>query len=130
LPERKGRAPKTAERLGRMLVIVPFLVQHPGSELSEVARAFDVPVDQLRRDLDLLFMSGLPPYGPGDLIEVDVDEDDRVWISMAEHFARPLRLSTAISPRARATPSNSAPRNCPSWRPWPRSKAAIPARTC
>ena len=22
-------------------------------------------------------MSGLPPYGPGDLIEVDVDEDDR-----------------------------------------------------
>ena len=38
-------------------------------------------------------MSGLPPYGPGDLIEVDVDEDDRIWISMAEHFARPLRLS-------------------------------------
>ena len=93
MPERRGRAPKTAERLGRMLVIVPFLVQHPGSELSGVARAFDVSVDQLRRDLDLLFMSGLPPYGPGDLIEVDVDEDDRIWISMAEHFARPLRLS-------------------------------------
>ncbi len=93
MPERKGRAPKTAERLGRMLVIVPYLVQHPGSELSDVARAFDVPVDQLRRDLDLLFMSGLPPYGPGDLIEVDVDEDDRIWISMAEQFARPLRIS-------------------------------------
>jgi proteasome accessory factor C len=76
-----------------MLAIVPYLVQHPGSELPEVARLFDVPVDQLRRDLDLLFMSGLPPYGPGDLIEVDVDEDDRVWISMAAHFARPLRLS-------------------------------------
>ena len=76
-----------------MLVIVPYLVQHPGSEVSEVARLFDVPVDQLRRDLDLLFMSGLPPYGPGDLIEVDVDEDDRIWISMAAHFARPLRLS-------------------------------------
>src|SRR4029077_5092879 len=93
LPERRGRAPKTAERLGRMLVIVPFLVQHPGSELSEVARAFDVPIDQLRRDLDLLFMSGLPPYGPGDLIDVEVDADDRIWIRMADHFARPLRLS-------------------------------------
>ena len=93
MPEGKGRAPKTAERLGRMLVIVPYLVQHPGSELMEVARGFDVPVDQLRRDLDLLFMSGLPPYGPGDLIEVDVDEDDRIWISMAEQFARPLRIS-------------------------------------
>ncbi|MGZ5306216.1 MAG: helix-turn-helix transcriptional regulator [Actinomycetota bacterium] len=93
MPEHKTRPPKTAERLGRMLVIVPYLVQHPGSELSEVARLFDVPLDQLRRDLDLLFMSGLPPYGPGDLIEVDVDEDDRIWISMAAHFARPLRLS-------------------------------------
>ncbi len=76
-----------------MLAIVPFLVQHPGSELSEVAKLFDVPADQLRHDLDLLFMSGLPPYGPGDLIEVDVDEDDQIWISMAAHFARPLRLS-------------------------------------
>jgi proteasome accessory factor C len=76
-----------------MLVIVPFLVQHPGSELPEVASLFDVAEEQLRRDLELLFMSGLPPYGPGDLIEVDVDEDDRIWISMAAHFARPLRLS-------------------------------------
>lgn len=76
-----------------MLVVVPYLVQHPGSEMLEVARLFDVPVDQLRRDLDLLFMSGLPPYGPGDLIEVDVDENDRIWISMAAHFARPLRLT-------------------------------------
>ena len=93
MAEPKRRPPKTAERLGRMLVIVPYLVQHPGSELSEVATLFDTPPDQLRRDLDLLFMSGLPPYGPGDLIEVDVDEDDRIWISMAAHFARPLRLS-------------------------------------
>lgn len=93
MAERKSRPPRTAERLGRMLVIVPYVVQHPGSELSEVAKLFDVPIEQLRRDLDLLFMSGLPPYGPGDLIEVDVDEDDRIWISMAAHFARPLRLS-------------------------------------
>jgi proteasome accessory factor C len=76
-----------------MLVIVPYLVQHPGTELREVARLFGVPKDQLRRDVDLLFLSGLPPYGPGDLIDVEVDEDERVWISMADHFARPLRLT-------------------------------------
>jgi proteasome accessory factor C len=76
-----------------MLVVVPYLVQHPGSELSAVADIFDAKPDQLRRDLDLLFMSGLPPYGPGDLIEVDVDEDDHIWITMADHFARPLRLT-------------------------------------
>jgi len=76
-----------------MLVIVPYLVQHAGSELGEVARLFDVPKEQLRQDIDLLFLSGLPPYGPGDLIDVEVDEDERVWISMADHFARPLRLT-------------------------------------
>jgi proteasome accessory factor C len=93
VPDRTRSVPKTAERLGRMLAIVPYLVQHPGSALGEVAGAFDLPASQLRRDLDLLFMSGLPPYGPGDLIDVDVDEDDRIWISMADHFSRPLKLT-------------------------------------
>jgi proteasome accessory factor C len=93
VPERGRGGPKTSDRLGRMLAIVPYLVQHPGSELGEVAAAFGVEPAQLRRDLDLLFMSGLPPYGPGDLIDVDVDEDERIWISMADHFSRPLKLT-------------------------------------
>jgi proteasome accessory factor C len=76
-----------------MLVVVPYLVQHPGMSLDEVAGLFDVPKEQLRRDIELLFLSGLPPYGPGDLIDVDVDQDERVWISMADHFSRPLRLT-------------------------------------
>ncbi|MDH4113145.1 MAG: WYL domain-containing protein [Actinomycetota bacterium] len=90
---RRSSPPKTADRLGRMLAIVPYLVQHPGSSLDDVARLYDVAPAQLRRDLDLLFMSGLPPYGPGDLIDVEVDEDDHIWITMADHFSRPLRLS-------------------------------------
>jgi proteasome accessory factor C len=93
LPERTRAVPKTSDRLGRMLAIVPYLVQHPGSALHEVATAFDVAPAQLRRDLDLLFMSGLPPYGPGDLIDVDVDEEGHIWISMADHFSRPLQLT-------------------------------------
>ena len=90
---RRATPPRTAERLGRMLVIVPYVVRHPGCSISEVASLFSVKPEQLRRDLDLLFMSGLPPYGPGDLIDVEVDEDDRIWITMADHFSRPLRLS-------------------------------------
>jgi proteasome accessory factor C len=76
-----------------MLVIVPYLVRHPGATLGDVATLFGVSGNQLRGDLNLLFMSGLPPYGPGDLIDVDVDEDDQIWISMADHFAKPLRLT-------------------------------------
>lgn len=92
---RRRPATTTAERFGRMLVVVPYLVRHPGSRLDEVAALFSIPAEALRRDLDLLFMSGLPPYGPGDLIEVEVDEDGRVWIAMADHFSRPLRLTRA-----------------------------------
>src|SRR5204862_1591285 len=104
MPERR-RSATTAERLGRMLVIVPYLVQHPGTSLQSASGIFDVPRDQLRRDLDLLFLSGLPPYGPGDLIDVEVDEDGGIWISMAEQFARPLRLTRreALAVEVRAT---------------------------
>lgn len=101
----RRKAATTAERLGRMLVIVPYLVQHPGTTLDEAAALFDVPRAQLQQDLDLVFMAGLPPYGPGDLIDVDIDEDGAVWISMADHFARPLRLTRqeALAVNLRAT---------------------------
>jgi proteasome accessory factor C len=89
---RRGAA-RTSERLGRLLVIVPYLVQHPGTTLAEAARVFDVAPGELRDDLMLLFMSGLPPYEPGDLVEVDIEEDGRIYVSMADHFSRPLRMT-------------------------------------
>ncbi len=91
---RRPRTPRASERLRRLLVVVPYLVRHPGTELSEIARLFDVSEEQLTSDLNLLFVSGLPPYGPGDLIGVDI-EDGRVWIDMADYFERPLRLTRA-----------------------------------
>jgi proteasome accessory factor C len=80
--------------LRRLLVLVPYLVKHPGTELAEITRLFGVREDELTSDLNLLFVSGLPPYGPGDLIGVAI-EDERVWIDMADYFSRPLRLTRA-----------------------------------
>ena len=88
----RRRPAKAAERLRRLLVMVPYLVRHPGTKISEASRLFDVSEEELVEDLQLLFVSGLPPYGPGDLIEVDL-EDGRVTITMADYFARPLRLT-------------------------------------
>ncbi|MEX0984216.1 MAG: WYL domain-containing protein [Actinomycetota bacterium] len=104
MPERKRTVPTTAERLGRILVVVPYLVKHPGTTLGEAARLFDVPASRLRRDLELVQMAGLPPYLPGDLIDVEIDDDDTVWVRMAEHFGRPLRLTRqeALAVRLRA----------------------------
>lgn len=88
----RKKAPKASERLRRLLVVVPYLVQHPGTELTEVTRLFGVPEEALFEDLRLLFVSGLPPYGPGDLIDVDI-QDGRVWVRMADYFGRPLHLT-------------------------------------
>lgn len=90
--EDRRRPPRVSERLKRLLVVVPYVVQHPGTELAELTRLFGVAEDALVEDLKLLFLSGLPPYSPGDLIDVEI-QDGRVWIRMADYFARPLRLT-------------------------------------
>jgi len=58
----------------------------------EAAALFELSERELLDDLDRLFLSGLPPYGPGDLIDVEI-QDGRIWIRMADYFARPLRLT-------------------------------------
>ena len=111
MPERRRTAAKVEERLARMLVVVPYLVQHPGTTLEEASSLFDIPVAQLRRDVQQLFLAGLPPYGPGDLIDVEIDEDGAIWISMADHFSRPLRLTRqeALAVYVRATEVANTP---------------------
>ncbi len=113
MPSEDERAPKNAkasDRLHRLLVVVPFLVQHPGSEVKTVAELFGVDEAALVADLNLLFLTGLPPYGPGDLIGVDL-EDGRVWIDMADHFSRPLKLTRteALALYLRGTALAAAP---------------------
>ena len=111
MAKRRRASVRVEERLARMLVVVPYLIQHPGTTLDEASSLFEIPVGQLRRDLEMLFLAGLPPYGPGDLIDVDIDEDGGVWISMADHFARPLRLTRqeALAVYVRATELAATP---------------------
>ncbi len=86
------RQPRTLARLERILVMVPWLLEHPGVELAEAARRFGVGVGELASDLDVLGYCGVPGYGGGDLVEVSLF-GDRVTVRMADFFARPLRLS-------------------------------------
>jgi proteasome accessory factor C len=87
-------APTTTERMTRLLSLVPYLTARPeGVPLAEVARDFGVPERQLRRDMELLWMCGLPGYGPGDLIDLAF-EGDRVRVTFTAGMVRPLRLTT------------------------------------
>lgn len=81
------------DHLPRLLALVPWLMAHPGTHVADAAREFEVTEAQLRKDLDLLWMCGLPGYGPGDLIDIDW-HGDRVTLSNADEIARPLRLTS------------------------------------
>jgi proteasome accessory factor C len=80
------------DHLPRLLALVPWLLAHPGTHVADAAREFDVTEDQLRADVNLLWMCGLPGYGPGDLIDVEW-HGDRVTLSNAAEIGRPLRLT-------------------------------------
>ncbi len=85
---------RLGRRLRRILLLLPYAIKHPGVSVDELARKFDVKKKDLLEDLNLVFMCGLPGYGPGDLIDVTLD-DDRVFIRMADYFAEPFRLTPA-----------------------------------
>jgi proteasome accessory factor C len=82
----------SVDRLGRLLNLVPYLLARPGIALAEVAADLEVSVRQLREDLELLWMCGLPGYGPGDLIDMAFD-GDRVTVTYDAGIDRPLRLT-------------------------------------
>jgi len=82
------------ERFRRLLIMVPYVVRNPGVSVADVRKRFGITRSQLVADLNLLFVCGLPGYGPGDLIEAFVD-GNRVWIRLADYFSRPLRLTAA-----------------------------------
>ena len=87
-----NRKPVAEAEIQRILALVPYLVAHPDSFKADVAERFGVTVAQLDRDLEHVLMVGVPPYTPGDYIDVD-DDGDFVTLRMADSFRRPLRLT-------------------------------------
>ena len=84
----------TPDRVTRLLALVPYLTARPeGVRVTEAARDFGVNERQLRSDLELLWMCGLPGYGPGDLIDLSF-EGDWVRVTFTAGMGRPLRLTT------------------------------------
>lgn len=90
----RAAAETSLQRVARLLSIVTYVHNAGSVEFDELAQHFDVSAEQLKKDLNILWCSGLPGYGGGDLIEVD-HFGDLVEISNVEHMGitAPLRLS-------------------------------------
>jgi len=87
------------DQVTRLLALVPYLQNRQGRPLREVAADFGLEPEQLRKDLQVLWMCGLPGLGPGDLIDLNFesfedDADGRVRIGNADYLTRPLRLGS------------------------------------
>jgi proteasome accessory factor C len=86
--------PVAGAEVQRILAIVPWIVAHPGASKTEIATRFGMSAEQLDDDLALVLMIGVPPYSPGDYLDVN-DDGEFVTIRLADQFSRPLRLTPA-----------------------------------
>ncbi|MGB5760798.1 MAG: WYL domain-containing protein [Acidimicrobiales bacterium] len=82
-----------ADRMRRVLAIVPWIVANPGELVADVAVRFGLTEEELLADLGVVYMVGLPPYSPDALVDVQIDDEGRVTIRLADFFSRPLRLT-------------------------------------
>jgi len=84
--------PRNAEdRLRRLLVMLPWLMEVGEVPLADVARRFELTEQQVQKDLELVAMCGLPPF-VDEMIDVFVD-DGMVVVGVPRLFTRSLRLT-------------------------------------
>lgn len=87
---RRGPRPVN-ERLRRLLVMLPWLMERGSVSTSEMAAHFGMSVNELVADLTLVSLCGVS-QDPRDLIDIWVDEE-QVHFGLPKYFERPLRLT-------------------------------------
>ena len=106
---------KAALRAIRLLDLVPYIVAHPGISITELAKEFSISRDEVLKDLNLLFLCGLPGYTPLELIDISFDEES-VVIRDPQNLAAPRNLNEsealiariALAALEESTPKTSA----------------------
>jgi proteasome accessory factor C len=84
-----------AQRLRRLLYIVPYVAKHPeGVTVEALAKQIGADREELLGDLELLSQVGPPDGDPGEYLLVSVEEG-RVFVDLAHRLTRPLRLTAA-----------------------------------
>ena len=111
-------AENAALRALRLLDLVPYVLRNPGISIKELADHFEVSRDELIKDLNLLFMCGLPGYTPLELIDLSF-EDGIVEVRDPQNLKSPRNFdeSEALALRiALAALQEQTPKNHPSFR--------------
>lgn len=80
------------DRTSRALDLIPFIVENPGISIEELARVFNSTPKEITKDLNLLFVCGLPGYSPLELIDLAF-EDGYVSVIDPQTLDKPRKLS-------------------------------------
>jgi proteasome accessory factor C len=72
--------------------LIPYILENPGESISSLASKFSVSEDQIEKDLQLIFMCGLPGYTPYELIDI-VFEDGIVSVIDPQVLDKPRRFN-------------------------------------
>ena len=80
------------DRTARALDLVPYLLEHQGISIAELAEVFGVSEKQINDDLILIHMCGLPGYTPLELIEMYY-EDGYVTVSDPQSLNKPRNMN-------------------------------------
>ncbi|MEY3345922.1 MAG: hypothetical protein RLZZ581_716 [Actinomycetota bacterium] len=81
-----------AERVLRLLDLVPFILDNQGISINQLAKEFNVSKEEIIKDLNLLFVCGLPGYTPLELIDISF-EDELVYLRDPQNLAEPRTLT-------------------------------------
>ena len=78
-------------RTARALDLIPYVVQHPGIGIEDLAQVFNTSAFEITETLNIVFMCGLPGYTPLELIDLST-EDDVVSIIDPQNLSKPRSL--------------------------------------
>lgn len=87
---RRGPRP-TGDRLKRLLVMLPWLMERGEVTVEEACDRFDLTEPELVKDLELVAMCGLPPF-VDEMVDVFIDEG-MIFTGVPRLFTRPLALT-------------------------------------
>ena len=86
-------ADNAAQRALRTMDLVPYILEHPGVSTEDLAAKFSVTQKQIEKDLQLIFLCGLPGYTPYELIDLTF-EDGVVSIIEPQVLTKPRNFSS------------------------------------
>ena len=86
-------ADNAAQRALRTKDLVPYILENPGVSTIDLAAKFSVTQKQIEKDLQLIFLCGLPGYTPYELIDLTF-EDGIVSIIEPQVLTKPRNFSS------------------------------------